>query len=65
MLFFKVIVCLLAQIAFGNVIHNIALKYDSLDKKKLRRLEKISIKLKKANLSLTFLSNCCKNVFNI
>ena len=57
-LFLKVIVCLLAQRRFENVIHDIVLKYDSLDKSKLHRFEKLSIKLKKADLDLSFLSNC-------
>ena len=39
------------------------LKYDSFDKSKLRRFEKLSIKLKKADLDLTFLSNC--RTFNV
>ena len=51
-------VFLLVQQTFGNVIHNIVLKYDSLDKSKLRRFENLSIKLKKADLDLTLLSNC-------
>ena len=57
-LFLKVIVWLLAQHleiwTFGNVTYHIVLKYDSLDKLKLRRFEKPSIKLKKADLDLTF-----------
>ena len=48
----------LVQQTFGNVIHNIVLKYDSLDKSKLRRFENLSIKLKKADLDLTLLPNC-------
>ena len=39
------------------------LKYDSLDKSTLRRFEKLSKKLKKADLDLTFFSNC--RTFNI
>ena len=62
-LFLKVFVCLLAQRRFGNVIHDIVLKYESLDKSKLRRFENLSIKLKKADLDLTFLSNC--QTFNV
>ena len=62
-LFLKVFVCLLAQRRFGNVIHDIVLKYESLDKSKLRRFENLSIKLKKADLDLTFLSNC--RIFNV
>ena len=38
------------------------LKYDNLDKSKLHRFEKLSIKLK-ADLDFTFLSNC--RTFNI
>ena len=62
-LFLKVIVCPLMQLTFGNVLHDIVLKYDNLDKSKLRRFEKLSIKLKKADLDLTFLSNC--RTFNV
>ena len=57
-LFLKLIVCLLVQQTFENVIHSNVLKYDSLDKSRLRRFEKLSIKLKKADLDLTLLSNC-------
>ena len=59
----KVIVCLLAQRTFGNVIHDIVPEYDILDKSKLRRFEKLSIKLKEADLDLTFSSNC--RTFNV
>ena len=45
------------QRTFGKVIHDIVLKYDSLDKSKLCRFKKLSIKLKEADLDLTFLSN--------
>ena len=38
-------------------------KYNQLSTSKLRKLEKLSIKLKKANLDITFLSNC--KVFNV
>ena len=57
-LFLKLIVCLLVQQTFENVIHSNVLKYDSLDKSRLRQFEKLSIKLKKADLDLTLLSNC-------
>ena len=56
-MFLKAIACLLAQRTFGNVIHDIVLKYDSLHKSKLCRFKKLSIKLKKADLDLTFLPN--------
>ena len=48
---------------FGNVIHNIMQKCSKLSTSKLRKLEKLSIKLKKADLDITFLSNC--KVFNV
>ena len=57
-LFLKLIVCLSVQQTFENVIHSNVLKYDSLDKSRLRQFEKLSIKLKKADLDLTLLSNC-------
>ena len=46
------------QQTFENVIHSNVLKYDSLDKSRLRQFEKLSIKLKKADVDLTLLSNC-------
>ena len=62
-MFLRVIVCSLAQRWFGNVIQNIVLKYDSLDRSKLCWFEKLLIKLKKADLDITFLSNC--RTFNV
>ena len=56
--FFKFLTCLLISRSFGNVIHDIAAKYDHLNIADLRKLEKISIKSLKAELDLTFLRNC-------
>ena len=38
-------------------------KYSKLSTSKLRKIEKLSIKRKKADLNITFLSNC--KVFNV
>ena len=62
-LFVKVIICLLAQRTFGNVTHDIVLEYDNLDKWKLCRFEKLSINLKKADL--TFRLNFFVKLSNI
>lgn len=54
----KFILVLLLARPFGNVIHDIAAKYDYVDISDLRKLEKISIKTRKAELDLNFLRNC-------
>ena len=62
-LFIKMLTCFLSHRTFGNVIYDIVQKYSQLSTSKLRKLEKLSIKLKKADLDITFLSNC--KVFNV
>ena len=62
-LFIKMLTCFLSHRTFGNVIYDIVQKYSQLSTSKLRKLEKLSIKLKKADPDITFLSNC--KVFNV
>ena len=63
--FFKFLNCLLISRSFGNIIHEIAVKYhDHINIVDLRKLEKILIKSRKAELDLNFLCNCQSfNVF--
>ena len=56
--FFKVPTCLLISKSFENTIQNIAAKYDHTNIADLRKLEKISIRSRKAELDLNFLRNC-------
>ena len=62
-LFIKILTCFISHRTFGNVIYDIVQKYSQLSTSKLRKLEKLSIKLKKADPDITFLSNC--KVFNV
>ena len=62
-LFIKILTCFISHRTFGNVIYDIVQKYSQLSTSKLRKLEKLSIKLKNADLDITFLSNC--KVFNV
>ena len=62
-LFIKILTCFISHRTFGNVIYDIVQKYSQLSTSKLRKLKKLSIKLKKADLDITFLSNC--KVFNV
>ena len=43
---------------FGNIILDIVQKYENVDLSQLRKLEKISIKIGKAELHIWFLKNC-------
>ena len=62
--FFKILTCLLTSRSFRNIIHDIATKYDHINIADLRKLEKISIRSRKAELDLNFLRNCQSfNVF--
>ena len=62
--FFKVLTCLLISRSIGNIIHDIAVEYDYINIADLRKLEKISIRSRKAELDLNFLRNCQSfNVF--
>ena len=53
--FFKILTCLLSSRSFGNIIHDIATEYDHINIADLRKLEKISIRSRKAELDLNFL----------
>ena len=54
-LFIRVLTCFISQRTFGNVIYNIVQKYSELSTSKLRKLQKLSIKLEKPDLDITFL----------
>ena len=43
---------------FGSIIHDIAIKYEEINVGDLRKLEKLTLKQKKAELDITFLKNC-------
>ena len=63
-LFLKISLSLLLSRPFGNIIHDVAQKYEQIDIADLRKLEKLSIKSRKAELDLYFLRNCQSfNVF--
>ena len=62
-LFIKILTCFILHRTFGNVIYDIVQKCNQLSTSKQHKLEKLSIKLKKADLAITFLSNC--KVFNV
>ena len=57
-LYLYLITCLLLHRKFGNIIHDIVQKYENVDLSQLRKLEKISIKIGKAELDIRFLKNC-------
>ena len=44
--------------SFGSIIHDISIKYEGIDVGDLRKLEKLTLKQKKAELDITFLKNC-------
>ena len=57
--FLRIVVCLLLSRPFGNIIHNIADKYDGrISIAVLRKFEKVAVKSRKAELDLNFLKNC-------
>ena len=63
-LFIKIVTKLLLLRPFGNLIFDLAAKYDNVAIADLRKLEKLSIKEDKAALDLSFLRNCQSlNVF--
>ena len=57
-LFIRISTCFISHRTFGNVIYDNAQKCSELSISKLRKLEKLSIKLKKADLDITVLPNC-------
>ena len=56
------IICLLLHRKFVNIIHDIVQKYETVDISQLCKLERISIKIAKAELDIRFLNNC--NTYN-
>ena len=52
------ITCLLLHRRIGNVIHDIVQKFENVDISQLRKLKKISIKIGKAEIGISFLNNC-------
>ena len=52
------ITCLLSHRKFGNIIHDIVQRYENVNLFQQRKLEKISIKIGKAELDIRFLKNC-------
>ena len=53
-LFIKILTFFTSHRTFGNVIYDIVRKYSQLSTSKLRKLKKLSIKLKKADLDIIF-----------
>ena len=51
------ITCLLLHRKFGDIIHDIVQKYENVDLSQLRKLEKISIKIGKAELGFLRIAN--------
>ena len=43
---------------FGNLIYDIAAKYDGINIQELRQFEKLKTNINRANLDVTFLNNC-------
>ena len=62
-LFIRILACFISHRTFGNVIYNIVQQYSELSTSKLHKLEKLTIKLKKADLGVTRLSKC--KVFDV
>ena len=54
----KLLTCLIAQRSFGNILYNYVQKYNTLPTETLRTYEKLKITSRKAELDLTFLTNC-------
>ena len=54
----KLLTCLIAQRSFGNILYNYVQKYNTLPTETLRKYEKLKITSRKAELDLTFLTNC-------
>ena len=58
---FKLFISLIIIRNYGNIIHDIANNHDGqLPLSKLRKLEKLYIKIDKAKLDIHFLTNCRK-----
>ena len=49
---------LIVQRSFGSILYDYVQKYNTLKMKTIRKNEKLKIKIRKAELDLTFLINC-------
>ena len=54
----KLLTCLIVQRSFDNVLYDCVQKYNTLKMDTLRKYKKVKIKIRKAGLGLTFLTNC-------
>ena len=59
----RLITCLLLHRNIGNIIYDIVQKYENVEVFQLRKLERLSIKIEKAELDIKFLHNC--KTFNV
>ena len=59
----RLITCLLLHRNFGNIVYDIVQKYENVEVFQLRKLERLSIKTRKAELDIKFLRNC--KIFNV
>ena len=55
---YKLLTCLVVQRSFSNILYNFVQKYNTLKTDTFRRYEKLKIKIRKAELDLTFLTYC-------
>ena len=56
--YLRLITCLLLHRNFGNIVYDIVQKYENVEVFQLRKLERLSIKTRKAELDIKFLRNC-------
>ena len=54
----KLLTCLIVQRSFDNVLYDCVQKYNTLKMDTLRKYKKVKIKIRKAELNLTLLTNC-------
>ena len=54
----KLLTCLIVQRSFGNILYDYVQKYNTLSTETLRKYKKLKITIRKAELDLTFLTNC-------
>ena len=59
----RLITCLLLHRNIGNIVYDIVQKYENVEVFQLRKLERLSIKTRKAELGIKFLRNC--KIFNV
>ena len=50
----RLITCLLLHINFGYIVYDIVQKYENVEVSQLRKLERLSIKTRKAELDIKF-----------